>query len=98
MYSWVVKIRNTSEAVLGLGQYVSLGEYCDPQTDSSVILILFLLRHAVVLYQDVLGISVQCYRQCTQYSNKTWSQALTKSRDQNTFSMHLSGLHIQTES
>ena len=50
-YSWVVKIRNTSEAVLrpqyspwplyclhpmGLGQYDSLGEYCGPHTASSV--------------------------------------------------------------
>ena len=50
-YSWIVKIRNTSEAVLGpqytlghhtdhgpvgLGQYDSLGEYCDPHTASSV--------------------------------------------------------------
>ena len=53
-YSWVVKIRNTSEAVLrsqyslghqtdsipmGLGQYNSLGEYCGPHTASSVFLI-----------------------------------------------------------
>ena len=54
-YSWVVKIRNTSEAALGpqytlghhtdcgpmgLGQYNSLGEYCGPHTASSVFLIL----------------------------------------------------------
>ena len=55
-YSWVVKIRNTSEAVysghktplghhtdrgpMGLGQYNSLGEYCGPHTASSVFLIL----------------------------------------------------------
>ena len=52
---WVVKIRNTSEAVLrpqysawhytdcgpvGLGQYNSLGKYCDPHTASSMFLIL----------------------------------------------------------
>ena len=54
-YSWVVKIRNTSEPVLrlqytpwhhtdggpkDLGQYDSPGEYCDPHTASSVFLIL----------------------------------------------------------
>ena len=54
-YSWVVKIRSTSEAVLrsqyspwpsyglrpmGLGQYDGLGEYCGPHTASSVFLIL----------------------------------------------------------
>ena len=56
-YSWVVKIRNTSEAVLrpqytpgyytdrgsmGLGQYNILGDYCDPNTAPSVFLILLL--------------------------------------------------------
>ena len=54
-YSWVVKIRKTSDTVLrpqytpshhtdrgpmGLGQYNSLGEYCGPHTASSVFLIL----------------------------------------------------------
>ena len=52
-YSWVVKIRNTSEAGLvtllghhtdrgpmGLGQYDGLGEYCDHHTASSVFLLL----------------------------------------------------------
>ena len=52
-YSLVVKKRNTSEEVQntmlghhtdcgpkGLGQYNSLGEYCDPHTASSVFLIL----------------------------------------------------------
>ena len=51
-YSWVVKIRNTSEAQysvqntllghhgpMGLGQYNSIGEYCGPHTASSVFLI-----------------------------------------------------------
>ena len=38
-YSWVLKIRNTSEAVPGLGQYNSLGEYFGPHTASSVFLI-----------------------------------------------------------
>ena len=52
-FSWVVKIRNTSETVrqqyilshytecgpIGLGRYISLGEYCGPHTDSSVFLI-----------------------------------------------------------
>ena len=50
-YSWVVKIRNTSEAVLKypiglytdcgpMGQYNSMDEYCNPHTASSVFLIL----------------------------------------------------------
>ena len=50
-YSWVVKIRNTSEATIhplaikltgpmGLGKYNSLEEYCGPHTASSVFLIL----------------------------------------------------------
>ena len=56
-YSWVVKIRNTSEYSghntpidhitdrnpMGLGQYDNLEEYCDPHTASSVFLILFSL-------------------------------------------------------
>ena len=39
------KKNNTPSAIiltaapLGLGRYISLGEYCDPQTDSSVFLI-----------------------------------------------------------
>ena len=54
-YSWVIEIRNTSEAVLrsqytlghyndcspmGRGQYNGLGEDCDPHIASSVFLIL----------------------------------------------------------
>ena len=52
-HSWVLKIRNTSDAVvspqythntdrgtMGLGQYNSLMEYCGPHTASSVFLIL----------------------------------------------------------
>ena len=38
LYTLVVKIRNTSEAV-PLGQYDSLGEYCDPHTTSSMFLL-----------------------------------------------------------
>ena len=37
-YCWVIKIRN-----MGLGQYNSPGEYCDPHTASSVFLILLLM-------------------------------------------------------
>ena len=59
---WVVKIRNTSEAVLLVyplaiilsaalwalvSIYVSLGEYCDPHTASSVFLILLLFARCV---------------------------------------------------
>ena len=37
-YGWVVKIRNTSEAPAGHGQYNSLGEYCGPHTECSYFL------------------------------------------------------------
>ena len=59
-HSWVVKTRNTSEAVLrpqytpwplywtGLGQYSNLVKYCGPHTASSVVLILLAsLSHGV---------------------------------------------------
>ena len=61
MYSWVVKIRNTSEAVfrpqydtdcgpMGLGQYDSLMEYCGPHTASFVFLILILVEETTMIH------------------------------------------------
>ena len=52
-YSWVVKVKNTSGhntpighhtdcGPMGLGQYNSLEEYCNPHTASSVFLMLIL--------------------------------------------------------
>ena len=62
-HSWVLKIRNTSDAAvspqytydthhgsMGFGQYNSLGEYCDPHTASSVFLIL--VYRQIISYID----------------------------------------------
>ena len=57
-FIWVVKIRNTSEAVLwakyhtdrdptGLGQDNGLGEYCGPHTAFFVFPILLLCSHGI---------------------------------------------------
>ena len=62
-FIWVVKIRNTSEAVfrpheplghtdcdpMGLGQYNGLGAYCGPYTASSVFLVLLLMYSEFII-------------------------------------------------
>ena len=73
-YIWVVKIRNTSEAVLTIQplaiilsiQYDSIGEFCGPHTASSVFLILVLCitlytrtKHQGTMSEVVSTISLQ---------------------------------------